>query len=80
MGTGRAMPVTKQEKLRAMYGRRLKSGVAEWCFELSNRELAEAVRKESGNLVRMLAWHLVEEYPLLELFDIVEWKRTRVRR
>lgn len=33
-----------------------------------------------ASITARIAGHLTEHYELLELFDIVEWKRERVRR
>lgn len=46
----------------------------------TNREHAEIIRTNRDNLASQIAWHIAGEYRFLELADIMEWKRTRVRR
>ena len=72
--------MSKRDELREMLKRRIESGLAELCFKMQDREVAEVVRRNVGYFSNGLAWHLTEQYAVLELFDIMEWKRTRVRR
>ena len=72
--------MSKTDELRKMFSSRIREGLAQWCFDTCERELAERVRANGDRISNSLTYYLTDTYRLLELYDIVEWKRTRTRR
>ena len=54
--------------------------MAERIATMSDRDSAEVIRKNMDHVAAAIAFEIADVYPFLELADIMEWKRTRVRR
>ena len=70
----------KRDELRECIQRRAKSALYVRASTLIDREQAEAIRKNVDTLANAIAWQCCDTYEFLEIADIMEWKRTRVRR
>lgn len=70
----------KREQVRSMIQRRASRALAERTATMMNRDHAEAIRLNLQQLSSAVAFEIAEEYAFLELADIMEWKRIRVRR
>jgi acetylglutamate kinase len=71
---------TKRDEVREFIRREAKSALGEVVASIAHREQAEIIRANRDSLATQIAWHIAEEYRFLELADIMEWRRTRVRR
>jgi hypothetical protein len=71
---------TKRDEVRSMIERRTRRALLERSATMSDRSIAEVVRVNADQLARAIAYDVADEYAFLELADIMEWKRTRVRR
>jgi hypothetical protein len=71
---------TKRDEVREFIRREAKKALGEVIANAPNREHAEIIRASRETLATTIAWHIAEGYRFLELADIMEWKRTRVRR
>ncbi len=71
---------TKRDEVREFLRREVKRSINDHCADISDRELAETIRKSRDGIAVAAAWHIAEEYRFLELADLMEWRRTRVRR
>lgn len=71
---------TKRDEIRDFIKREVRQSLLVVCSDLGNREHAESIRMNINHLSVQVAFHIAEEYRFLELADIMEWKRTRVRR
>ena len=71
---------TKREEIRDFIKREAAYAVHQLASTMSDRTAAETIRVNVGMIAGQIAWHIAEEYRFLELADIMEWKRTRVRR
>lgn len=71
---------TKRDEVREFLRREAKRALNDHCVDMSDRESAEVIRKAREGIALAVAWHIAEEYRFLELADLMEWKRTRVRR
>ncbi len=74
------MSDTKRDQLRSMVRRRAGAAIAGRVATMSDRAAAEAIRQNIDQIASSIAFEIADEYPFLELADIMEWKRTRVRR
>jgi len=74
------MSESKRDVVRSMMIRRSKNAIAQQIAVMSNREHAEVIRQNLNGISTCIGWEIAEEYAFLELADIMEWKRTRVRR
>ena len=74
------MSDSKRDLLRACIKRRVSGAIAVRSAEMINRTAAEAIRVNRESLASAVAFDLCEQYRFLELCDIFEWKRERVRR
>lgn len=71
---------SKREQVRSMIQRRAYKALAERSATMPDRAQAEVIRVNIQQLSSAIAYDIAEEYAFLELADIMEWKRTRVRR
>jgi hypothetical protein len=74
------MTASKRDEVRAFIRRAAEEALLLKSTRMSDRTQAEVVRQISGALAESVCWHVCEEYRYLELLDIFEWKRERVRR
>jgi uncharacterized protein YsxB (DUF464 family) len=72
--------MTKRDEVRDFVKRESREALNSQIADMSNREHAEVIRQNRDYICAAVAWHLAEEYRFLQLADIMEWKRTRVRR
>ena len=72
--------MTKAEEVRQFIEAHVMTSLAESITEMTGREHAEAIRLNRRYLASRIAWHFNSQYVYLELSDIMEWKRQRVRR
>jgi hypothetical protein len=71
---------TKRDEIRAYIKRTIEEGVLLHSARMADRVAAETIRQRASALAGDISWHVCEEYRYLELADIFEWKRERVRR
>ncbi len=72
--------MSKQEEVYFLIQKLAKRGIIAYASEMSDRGIAETIRDRRSDLARAVADAVVEQYSMLELYDIMEWKRTRTRR
>lgn len=72
--------MSKRDEVRDFINRQARCALNELIGEMGNREQAEVIRTNRDYIANKLGWHIAEQYRFLELSDIMEWKRTRVRR
>lgn len=70
----------KREQVREFIERHVLGCLAEVVADMGNRDHAEAIRSNRRHISQQISWRIWQEYVFLELADIMEWKRTRVRR
>ncbi len=70
----------KREQVREFLRREISEGLQVAVVEMGDRGAAEVIRTQIGTLSNQISWRFYNEYRFLELADIMEWKRTRVRR
>jgi len=71
---------TKRDEVREFIKRKASSAIADSIASMQDREAAEKIRVNRNYLASQIAFEVADTYPFLELADIMEWKRTRVRR
>jgi hypothetical protein len=71
---------TKNEQVREFIQREVKNALYELIATMGNRDHAEVLRTNRDYLSGNISWHFAQDYKFLELADIMEWRRTRVRR
>ncbi len=71
---------TKRDEVRDFVKRRAWAAIAEKVARMNDRGHAETIRLNIEQLASGIAYEIADTYPFLELADIMEWKRTRVRR
>lgn len=71
---------TKKEEVYQFLRRKARNSIATYSVELSDRTAAEVIRSHRNALAETIAQGLLDDYVFLELADIMEWRRTRVRR
>ncbi len=74
------MSQTKKQEVYDFIRRKAKQAISIHSVEISDRAVAETIRANRSNLAEVIALEIAEEYSFLELVDIMEWKRSRVRR
>ena len=72
--------MTKQQEIYYMLMKHSRRAIAVYIANMTNREAAEVIRVHRDDLGRAVSDAIIEEYAMVELADIMEWKRTRVRR
>jgi hypothetical protein len=72
--------MSKAEEVRSLMERKVNAALAELIVTMSDREASEVIRRNMGTIGRVVGYEVCTEYSFLELADIMEWKRTRVRR
>lgn len=74
--------MSKVDEVRGFISRCLDQALDQRIARLveANNTAAVTLRKESSEIRWTMEGIVTEEYRLLELYDIVEWKRQRVRR
>lgn len=70
----------KREQVRQFIDGETRLAIADYISGMNNREHAEAIRQNRNSIAERISFHLWSEYRFLELTDIMEWKRQRVRR
>lgn len=71
---------TKRDEVRNFVKRKARTAVAERIATMGDRPAAEVIRVNMDHLCGAIAYKIADTYPFLELADIMEWKRTRVRK
>lgn len=71
---------SKRDQVREFVKRKAKAAFADRIMTMSDRDSAETIRRNVDHLSAAIAYEIADTYPFLELADIMEWKRTRVRR
>ena len=71
---------TKRDEVRDFVKRRARAALAESVASMQDRAAAETIRVNLNFICAAVACEIAATYPFLELADIMEWKRTRVRR
>lgn len=71
---------SKVKQIRDFIQREAKHAIGAAILDMQDGEAREKIRANRSYLAQQIAWHITEEYRLLELMDIMEWKRQRVRR
>jgi hypothetical protein len=74
------MADSKRDLVRECIKRRALDAIKIKSAEMLNREQGEIIRANAEYLACGIAWHLCAEYEFLELSDLFEWRRERVRR
>jgi hypothetical protein len=74
------MAYTKRDEVRTSIQRNAEEAILLHTTKMGDRVLAETIRQNAHYLANSVCWHLCEEYRFLELSDIFEWKRQKVRR
>ena len=72
--------VTKRDEVRGMVRRHASEALLLRSATMNDRGAAEVIRTNANHLADAVAYEVCEEYSFLELADIMEWKRTRVKR
>ena len=71
---------TKRDEVREFIQREAKNAISVLISNMAERQHGDVIRSNRDSIAGQIAWHIAEEYRFLELADIMEWKRTRVRR
>lgn len=71
---------TKRDEVRDFIQREVKNALSVLVSNMANRQDGDIIRSNRETMSIQIAWHLTEQYRFLELADIMEWRRTRVRR
>lgn len=71
---------TKRDEVRDFVKRKTRTAMSERLAAMSDRAAAETIRVNMDHIAAAIAYEIADVYPFLELADIMEWKRTRVRR
>jgi len=74
------LEMTKRDQVREFINKESAHAIEQHIAGMFNREAAEIIRLNRHELARAVGWQIAEEYRFLELADIMEWKRSRVRR
>ncbi len=74
------MADSKRQQVKDFIQRKVTDALYESVCVMSDRAQAEAIRLNINQLASRVAWTVWTEYSFLELADIMEWKRSRVRR
>jgi hypothetical protein len=70
----------KRDEMRNAIQRRALSGIYQRCCTMNDRVAAEAIRVNAQMLSSAVAFECCNEYEFLEIADIMEWRRERIRR
>ena len=71
---------SKSTQIRLFIERQVKEAILLYSGEMFNRQTAEVLRLEARIIAQQAGCRVSNGYAFLELADIMEWKRTRVRR
>lgn len=71
---------SKRDEVRAFMERWVFEAILLHTAHMGDRTSAETIRGNSTPIANMIARTITEQYRFLELTDIFEWKRERVRR
>lgn len=71
---------SKRDQVREMIERKARRAIAEWMGNNPNGASTKPLYEIHGTLAMLIAQRITEEYEFLELADIMEWRRTRVKR
>lgn len=71
---------TKRDEVRDFVKRKARQAVADRIATMSDRAAAESIRVNMDHVCAAIAFEIADEYSFIQLSDIMEWKRTRVRR
>lgn len=74
------MSESKRDEVRNFAKRKARTALYERAGTMNNREQAEVIRQNVDQLASAVACEIADAYCFVELADIMEWKRTRVRR
>lgn len=72
--------MSKREEIRYFVERQARFAMYQHLARMPDRSAAETILRHVSQLASSVAFEIAEEYRFLELADIMEWKRTRVRR
>lgn len=72
--------MSKESEIQSFIKQKALVALNEIIAELSDRQQAESVRNIRLAIAARVGWEVVSRYSFLELADIMEWRRTRVRR
>lgn len=72
--------MSKQEEMREFIRVQALKSIQICSAEMGDRSQAEVLRSNARYIASNIAFAITEEYTFLHLADIMEWKRTRVRR
>lgn len=72
--------MSKRDEIRRFIQRRSFNALAQRVATMQNREHAESIRLSMESLSHAVAFEIADEYTFLELADIMEWRKTRVKR
>lgn len=70
---------SKRDQVREMIERKARRAIAEWIGD-NPQNSQQPLQQIRGTLALIVAQRITEEYEFLELADIMEWRRTRVKR
>ncbi len=70
--------MTKPDEIDAFIQRKVREALAE--LAMDNPELNDVLRQQRTTISNYVSSRIISEYGFLELADIMEWKRSRVRR
>jgi hypothetical protein len=72
--------LSKRDELREFLERQAREALLLHTATMQDRAAAETIRANARLLSGAVAFNVTEEYRFLELADIMEWKRERIRR
>lgn len=71
---------TKHNEVYSLIRKLAEESTALASAEIADRAIVETIRVQRKWLATCVADRVVQQYNFLELLDILEWKRQRVRR
>ena len=72
--------MSKRDEMRGAIQRRALDAIRLFSASMGDRAAAEIIRANAYSLSRQVAEQCCGEYEFLELSDIMEWRRVRIRR